>query len=124
MAATELGKKRKRSHKSKKPEEAAVAKPVEKSRKKAKQEEPVDVPAQASEDEENEDSIDVPEAAVESTHDEDNEDVDEDNEDELGAAEKSAATDVDDLPTTNTSMPTTANPTKFSEVRLQCTACL
>jgi ATP-dependent RNA helicase DDX18/HAS1 len=111
MAATELGQKRKRSHKSKS-EEAVVAK---KSRKAKKADKPVEVSAQTGEDEANEDSIDEPEAAIEATNDEDKDEDDED--DEEGDGEMSAATDVD-LPTTNTSMPTTANPTKFAELNL------
>jgi ATP-dependent RNA helicase DDX18/HAS1 len=109
MASTELGTKRKRTHKSKKAEEAPIAaKPVEKPRKKAKkQDEPVEEviaePAPVESDEEASVDGESEEAAAEPIDEDTDEEENEDNNGDL---------------TTGTSMPTTANPTKFEELNL------
>jgi ATP-dependent RNA helicase DDX18/HAS1 len=109
MASTELGTKRKRAHKSKKAEEApTAAKPVEKPRKKAKkQDEPVEEviaePAPAEGDEEASVDEESEEAAAEPIDEDTDEEENEDNDGDL---------------TTGTSMPTSANPTRFEELNL------
>jgi ATP-dependent RNA helicase DDX18/HAS1 len=107
MAPTELAasSKRKRSHKSKKPEvvAAAIAPVVEKPRKKAKkQDEPVEEIVAEPESEDDEEQEEV---TAEATNEDTAED-EEENEDVPG-----------DL-TTGTSMPTTLNPTRFDELKL------
>jgi ATP-dependent RNA helicase DDX18/HAS1 len=111
MAPTELAasSKRKRSHKSKKPEAvaAAIAPVVEKPRKKAKkQDEPVDeiVAEPESEDDEEQEEV-TAEVTNEDTAEVEDED-EEENKDVPG-----------DL-TTGTSMPITLNPTRFDELKL------
>ena len=113
MASTDLGTKRKRTHKSKKAEEATTAaKPVEKPRKKAKkQDEPVeDVIAEVA-PAESEEEASVDEESKEAAAEPINEDTDEDEDEEENE-------DNDGDLTTGTSMPTTANPTRFEELNL------
>jgi ATP-dependent RNA helicase DDX18/HAS1 len=107
MAPTELAasSKRKRSHKSKKPDAAAANAPVETPRKKAKkQDEPAEEviaePTQAESEEEQE-------VAAKPTNDDTAE-----NENEQESEE-----DAGDL-TTGTAMPTIMNPTRFDELKL------